>query len=82
MDLSSRLLAVPCIHWVLTADFVAAFRGLGRMADGSLLGLSIATLASILPASQLAVQVVNYVAARLLPKMNFEKEDIPDRHHP
>ena len=69
---------------ILTAGLVTILLGLGAMVDASPLFLGIATLASILPASQLAVQIVNYLAARLLPpltlpKLSFEKEDIPDR---
>lgn len=68
---------------LLTFAFAAAvFTAANLIAEHPLIIIAAATLAAI-PASQLAVQVVNYLVTlllppRLLPKMSFEKEGIPD----
>ena len=70
---------------ILTAGTVLFLMLLGVQEDHKLTILLPYALLSLLPASQIAVLVVNYVATRflpprVLPKMSFEKEGVPDQY--
>lgn len=67
----------------LTLCGVGAAVVLGMGAGAGLLAALLTSAVALLPASQLAVQVANYLVTRLLPprllpKMSFEKDGIPD----
>jgi len=66
-----------------TVAAVAAVAAVSSFAGGSAALTALASALSSLPASQIAVQAINYLVTRflpprLLPKMSFEKEGIPD----
>ncbi len=73
---------------ILTAGSIASFLAGARLAgtggDGASPGVSLLlTLLLVLPASQLALEVLNYLAARILPpralpKMDFEITGVPE----
>ncbi|MFA6450816.1 MAG: glucoamylase family protein, partial [bacterium] len=68
---------------ILTASAVAALFSVGLIAGEHAVLIAAAAVLGALPASQIAVQTVNYLVTRLLPprllpKMSFEKEGIPD----
>lgn len=69
--------------FLLTCAAVAAVLAAGILAGEHTVLLAIAVALAAFPASQLAVQMVNYLVTRLLPprllpKMSFEKDGIPD----
>ena len=66
-----------------TALIIGAISRSGIWMPGRLGLTVVAALLALLPASELAIQMVNYLVTRLvpprtLPKMSFEKEGIPD----
>ncbi len=66
-----------------TALIIGAIFGYGVWMTGRAGLTAVAALLALLPASELAIQAVNYLVTRLvppgtLPKMSFEKEGIPD----
>lgn len=67
----------------LTALAVVALLAAGVIAGEHAILIAVAAALAALPASQIAVQIVNYLVTRFLPprllsKMAFEKEGIPD----
>ena len=70
---------------LLTCVVMAAVLAAIVMAGESVVLMAVAVFLATLPASQLAVQAVNYLVTRLLPprllpKMSFKKQGIPDEY--